>query len=302
MLKGIALGFAAYAVFSCGDAAIKALGGALPIFEIVFFVTLFAAIAVPFNRPAGERWRDVFRMDRPVLVLLRAASGTIGGILGVTAFTTLPLAEAYALIFLAPLFATLLSFLFLNEKVGWRRLLAVFVGLAGVLLVIRPGFRELLPGHFAALGVAGCSATTVIVLRVLGPTEKRITLMSVAIVVPLALNGVLMLLDFQTPAPEDFIWLVMAGLLAGLGGILLMAATRLAPANRIAPGQYGQIVVAIVLGAVFFDEFPDALALAGIALIVISGLFTFLREEKRGVGDKELTIIRGRTPRSGGRG
>jgi S-adenosylmethionine uptake transporter len=302
MLKGTALGFAAYAVFSCGDAAIKALGGSLPTFEIVFFVTLFAAIAVPFNRPASERWRDVFRMHRPVLVLLRAASGTIAGILGVTAFTTLPFAEAYALIFLAPLFATILSFLFLKETVGWRRLLAVFVGLAGVLLVIRPGFRELLPGHFAAIGVAVCSAATVILLRVLGPSEKRITLMSVAIVVPLALNGALMLFDFETPAPADFIWLVSAGLLAGLGGILLMAATRLAPANRIAPGQYGQIVLAIVFGAVFFDEFPDALALAGIALVVISGLFTFLREEKRGVGDRELTIVRGRTPRSGGRG
>ena len=302
MSKGIALGFAAYAVFSCGDAAIKALGGALPVFEIVFFVTLFAAIAVPFNRPAGERWRDIFRMHRPALVLLRAASGTIAGILGVTAFTTLPFAEAYALIFLAPLFATMLSFLFLNETVGWRRLLAVFVGLAGVLLVIRPGFRELLPGHLAAIGVAACSATTVIVLRVLGPTEKRITLMSVAILLPLAVNGVLMLGNFRVPAAGDFIWLASAGLLAGTGGILLMAATRLAPANRIAPGQYGQIVVAIVFGAVFFDEFPDALALAGIALVVLSGLFTFLREEKRGVGDKELTMVGGRTPRSGGRG
>jgi S-adenosylmethionine uptake transporter len=281
MFKGIFLGFLAYGVFACGDAVIKSFGGRLPIFEIGFFVTLFAMLAVPFARPPHERWRDLFRMDRPRLVLLRAASGTSAGILGVIAFTTLPLAEAYALIFLAPLFVTLLSFVFLGERIGWRRTLAIVAGFLGILLVVRPGFRELLPGHLAAAGVALCGATTVIVLRALGPTEKRITLMGTTILVALAVNGALMLLDFRTPHAADIGALAVAGLLAGTGHVLFMAAVRAAPANRVAPTQYTQIVWAVALGALFFGEVPDLLALAGMALVGVSGLFTFLREERK---------------------
>ena len=143
MVKGIFIGLLSYAVFSCGDAIIKSLGDRLPIFEIGFFVTLFALIAMPFARAPGERWRDLFRMHRPFMVLLRAASGTMAGILGVIAFTTLPLAEVYSLIFVAPLFVTLLSIPLLGERIGWRRALAVVVGFGGILLVVRPGFREL---------------------------------------------------------------------------------------------------------------------------------------------------------------
>jgi S-adenosylmethionine uptake transporter len=303
MIKGIAVGFLAYGVFACGDAAVKALGGSLPIFEIAFFSALFALIAVPFVKASDERWRDLLSMHRPVLVLVRAASGTIAGILGVVAFTTLPFAEAYALIFLTPLFITVLSAVLLGERVGALRAFAMLVGLAGVLLVIRPGFRELLPGHFAAIGVAVCAATTVLVLRVLGPTEKRITLMGMAMLVALAVNGALMAFEFEVPSGIDLVWLVLAGLLAGAGHILLMAATRAAPANRIAPAQYSQIIWAVVLGAIFFREFPDAVAVAGMALVAVSGIFAFLQERQAGQPARSaLTILWGRTPRGGGRG
>jgi S-adenosylmethionine uptake transporter len=281
MLKGIGLGLLAYGVFACGDALIKSAGGRLPIFEIAFLVTLFSMLMIPFARPPQERWRDLFRMDRPGLVLLRAASGTSAGLLGVIAFTTLPLAEAYALIFLAPLFVTLLSFLFLGERIGWRRTLAIVTGFVGILLVVRPGFRELLPGHLAAAAVALCGATTVIVLRALGPTEKRITLMGTTIFVALVINGTLMLFDFRPPHAAEIGKLAIAGLLAGVGHVLFMAAVRAAPANRVAPAHYTQIVWAVALGALFFGEIPDPVALCGIALVGVSGLFTFLREERK---------------------
>lgn len=289
MLQGVAIGFLSYALFAGGDAAVKALGGRLPVFEIAFFSTLFALFAMPFAKPAGERWRHTFRMHRPGLVLLRAASGTAAGIFGVVAFTTLPLAEAYALIFLVPLFVTMLSVLFLGERIGWRRIAAILVGLAGVLLVVRPGFRALLPGHFAAVGVALCAATTIVVLRVLGPTEKRVTLLGVVMAVSLAVNFALMLGTYVAPTGGDLLLLAVAGILAGLGHITLMAATRAAPANRVAPAQYSQILWAVVLGAVFFGEFPDALALSGIVLVGLSGLFTFLREEKKTAWAPTLT-------------
>ena len=157
-----------------------------------------------------------------------------------------------------------------------------------------------MPGHLAGIGVALCAATTVTVLRVLGPTEARITLMSVTMAVSLAVNGVLMLGDFHVPAATDFMWLTLAGLLAGFGHILLMGATKRAPANRIAPGQYVQILCAVVLGAMFFGEFPDGLAMVGLALVAVSGVFAFLGDGG-GIGATPVTIVEGRTPRSGGR-
>jgi drug/metabolite transporter (DMT)-like permease len=297
MFKGIILGFVAYGVFSCGDAAVKALGGHLSIFEIGFFAGLFALFAIPFAKPRGEPWRETFRVRRPGLVILRATTGTTAGILGVFSFTTLPFAEAYSLIFLAPLFATLLSVPLLGERIGWRRIAATIAGFGGVLLVVRPGFRELMPGHLAAVGVAICTAATVLLLRVLGPTESRATLLAGTIALSMTVNGALMFLDFRGPMPADFVWLAMAGMFAGTAQILLMAAIHLAPANRVAPTQYSQVVWAVMLGAIFFREFPDALALVGMALVVASGLVTFLRE-----GPKSGTSIQAQPPRPGGPG
>jgi S-adenosylmethionine uptake transporter len=302
MVKGILLGFLAMAIFSCGDAGVKAIGSRMTVFEISFFTTAFACVAVPFARHPSERWRDMFKMHRPGLVLLRTLVGVLAGLFSVYSFTTLPFAEVYSLTFLAPLFVTILSIPFLGETVGWRRTLAVVVGFAGVLLVVRPGFREIVPGHFAAIGSAVCGAVTVLVLRALGPTEKRITLMGVVFTAALVVNGAIMIFDFHVPAPRDFFLAALAGLCGGAAHVLLLAAVREAPANRVAPSQYSQIVWAILLGALFFGEFPDALALVGIVLVTLAGLFTFIREEKRGASFPPVwTMVFGRSLRNGGR-
>ena len=120
MTNGILLALAAYATFSFGDACIKALGGQLSIFEIGFFSTLFAGFFLLFAKPRQERWRDFLRMQRPWLVQARALSGLGAGLLGIVAFTSIPFAEAYALIFLSPLFVTLLSVA--RAEGGGRRL------------------------------------------------------------------------------------------------------------------------------------------------------------------------------------
>ena len=120
MVKGILLGFLAMAIFSCGDAAVKAIGDRMTVFEIGFFATLFACVALPFVRQPHERWRDMFRMHRPGLVMVRTVAGVLAGVFSTLAFTTLPLAEVYSLIFLSPLFVTILSIPFLGETIGWR--------------------------------------------------------------------------------------------------------------------------------------------------------------------------------------
>ena len=153
MTNGILLALIAYASYSGSDAVVKSLGGQFTVFEIGFFSTLFAGCFLFFARPAHERWRDFWRTSRPWAVQARAWAGIASGVLSVYAFTTIPLAEVYALVFLAPLCVTILSTVILKEKVGPWRWLAVVAGFAGVMLVVRPGFRELNLGHLAAFGV-----------------------------------------------------------------------------------------------------------------------------------------------------
>ena len=281
-IKGIALGFLAYFLFSCGDANVKALGGHLPVFEIGFFQTLFAALVLLFLKPRDERWRDAIYMRRPLLVGLRGVAGAAAGILGIYAFTTLPFAEAYALIFLSPSIATILSIFILDEQVGWRRWLAVALGFAGVLAIVRPGFETLQLGHLAAFAVSFFAAGTIIILRTLGHSERRVSLLAAVILTSLLVNGVLMLKGFRWPVAADLPFLALSGVFAGAAQLCLILATRSAPANRVAPAQYSQMVWALIIGAVFFMEFPDLPAIIGICLIGISGLFTFLREETKG--------------------
>jgi drug/metabolite transporter (DMT)-like permease len=279
--SGIILALAAYAVYAWGDGMIKAVGGRLSIFEIGFFNILFAGIFLFFLKPEGERWLGFWRMERPWAVHARALSGLVAGVFGVYAFTTIPLAEVYALIFLAPLFVTLLSIVILKEKVGPWRWAAVVAGFAGVMLVVRPGFRALELGHFAALMVAFLAAFTIILMRSLAE-EKQTTMLGVLVAYGLVFNGIAAAATSLTlPDPKLLGLLALAGACTAAGHRLQLLATRRSPANQIAPTHYSQIVWAAVIGATFFAEYPDWITLAGLAVVGGAGLLTLVREQTR---------------------
>lgn len=282
MTNGIVLALIAYASYSFSDAVIKSLGGQFTVFEIGFFSTLFAGCFLFFTKPAGERWRDFWRTKRPWAVQARAWAGMASGVLSVYAFTTIPLAEVYALIFLAPLFVTILSTVVLKEKVGPWRWLAVGAGFAGVMLVVRPGFRELHLGHLAAFTIAFLAAASVILMRSLAQQEKRTTMLGVLIGYGLLFNGVgAAATSFSLPDGKQLLWLVLAGAFTACGQLLQLLAVKHAPANRVAPTHYSQIVWAVILGAAFFREYPDWITLVGLAVVGGSGLLTMVREEVR---------------------
>jgi drug/metabolite transporter (DMT)-like permease len=279
-VKGVLLGFMAFAAYALSDAFVKSLKGSLPAYEAVFFGAALGLTALPFIKARGDRWREVLVAQRRGLYLVRAIAGAVGSVAAVIAFTALPMAEAFALIFLLPIFVTMLSVLVLKEHVGWRRWSAVVAGFIGVLVVLRPGFRALGIGHLAAIicGLAG--AISMIALRLAGPHEKRLTLYSAGMVGSTLLTGVLMLSRFRWPDLHQWLLLLGYGLLAALAAVLLMLATQKAPANHVAPTQYSQMLWAVLLGYVLFHDELDWPMAAGIAIILGAGLFTFVREER----------------------
>lgn len=280
MLKGVLLGFACFAAYAISDAFVKAVHGGVPPYESVFFGGLLGLVALPFVRDKGDRWHDVFRARRPALWWVRALAGAVGNIASVTAFTLLPMAEVFSMIFLMPIFVTILSVLLLKEHVGWRRWTAVLVGFAGVLVVLRPGFRTLGLGHAAAIVCGITAALSVVAMRMAGSDEKRMSLYGAGTIGPLVAGGVLMLPHFVWPDLQQCLLLAGYGLLAALAGVLLMHATLLAPANRVAPTQYSQMLWAIAFGYWFFGNRLDWPMLVGIVMILGAGLFTLVREEK----------------------
>jgi S-adenosylmethionine uptake transporter len=280
MFKGVLLGFACYAAYAISDAFVKSLRGSLPAYEAVFFGAVLGLVAIPFIRGRGDRWREIFVARRPSLWWIRAVTGAICNLSAVVAFTRLPMAETFALIFLMPIFVTMLSVVFLKEHVGWRRWSAVFVGFLGVLVVLRPGFRHLGLGHFAAITCGLAGAISMVALRKAGEHEKRISLYGAGVVGPLVAGGALMLPSFAWPDLQQWGLLAGYGLLAGLAGVLLMLATQLVPANRVAPTQYSQMLWAIGFGYWLFGDSLDWPMLIGIALILGAGLFTLVREDQ----------------------
>jgi S-adenosylmethionine uptake transporter len=156
----------------------------------------------------------------------------------------------------------------------------VFVGFFGVLVVLRPGFRALGVGHLAALICGLVAAASVVALRMAGPHEKRISLYGAGVMGPLVGGALLMIPHFTWPNLHQWELLAGYGLLAALAGVLLMYATLIAPANRVAPTQYSQMLWAIGFGYWLFGDKLDWPMLFGIVLILGAGLFTLMREEK----------------------
>ncbi|MCC2611193.1 DMT family transporter [Neorhizobium petrolearium] len=278
------LALIAYAAFSVTDASVKAAGRHLSIFETAFVVNIFAAASLLVTRHPNERWRDFWRTTYPLSVHGRAMCGVVASLCGVYAFTTIPLAQAYALVFLAPLFVTIMSALVLKEQVGIWRWSAVIIGFCGVLLVVKPGIQPFDAGHLAALGTGLGTGTAVIILRRVGGKVKTTSVLGTLIVYLLALNAVAMLIrGIHVPTAKEFALLGLAGVCYGLGQWAFVMAARYGNANQITPMHYSQLAWAVVFGVLIFGEYPDSVALLGICVIASAGLLTVIRERIRGL-------------------
>lgn len=282
MPKGVLFALLAYGLYSCGDAIIKGIGSALSVFEISFFIVLFSLVPAVFTTPKGESWRRMWTMKHPLLLQARGITGICGSLCVIFAFTHIPLAEAYSIVFLTPVFVVVISVILLKEHVGIPRWFFLTLSFIGVLLVVRPGFRELQLGHIAAMAAAVFGAGTNIILRMISADESRVSLLGVAAVYALVFNGIAMtVVGFTMPTLSQVLLLASIGALSGTANIFFIAATRLTPASMVAPTQYSQLIWAILLGALFYAEFPDAMAIVGLAVVALSGVLNVMSDQTR---------------------
>lgn len=275
-MRGVLLSFASFAVFSLSDTSVKLIRGGLPPYESAFVGALFGLAVLPFVCRPGQGVRDIFVTRSRSLWLVRFLSYPATVIGSVTAFTHLPMAEALALMFLLPTFLTILSRIFLKERVDWRGWAAVAIGFLGVLVVLRPGFRALSIGHLGAFVTGLASAIKVVTFRAGRGGESSLSLYGACILGGVVICGLCSLTDFTWPDGVQWVKLAGYGLLAALGNVLSLHATRHAPAASLGPTQYSQMLWAILLGRLLFGDVADLPTLLGIVLIILSGLMTLL--------------------------
>lgn len=276
IFRGIGYSLAGYAIFSLHDALIKSITG-VPVFQIVFFVVLFSFVPFVFMLAFSGKAISL-RPNLPGLVGLRCLFG-VGSLLCVFyAFNTLPLTQVYSLLFSAPVLITLLSIPILGERVKFIRWIAILLGLAGILVVLRPGVVELSFGHAAAVVAAVCVACASVVTRKIGAREHTVTLLLYPMLTNVIVSGALVSLVYLPMPGIALLKMCAIGLLSVVAQMLMIHAYRSCEAQYIAPMQYSQMLWAVLYGAFVFNESIDRNVILGSAVIVISGLLFIWRE------------------------
>ena len=280
-ISGAFFALIAFAVFATHDALIKVLGASFSPFQMIFFTTLFSFPLVTFmlirDKSSGH-----LRPVHPWWTLARTAAAMINGMGAFYAFSVLPLAQVYAIIFASPLIITILSIPVLGERVGIHRWAAVIAGLIGVIVVLRPGSTELSLGHLAALACAFFGAFASIVVRKVGREERTVVFLLYPMVANFIVMGALMTFDYQPMPLTDIGGIAGISLFGFTGGVLLIAAYKASEAAIVAPMQYSQIIWATIFGYFFFDEKLDAQTIIGAGIIIASGMYIVFRESRSG--------------------
>jgi drug/metabolite transporter (DMT)-like permease len=277
----------ASATFTLGSAVVKALTAEFPVLEIVLFRSIvgFVAMLPMIIRHGGL---SALATRRPLGHVMRTVYGFIGTVTSVYGFGVLPLVAVTALGFAMPLFLTILSVPLLGERVGPRRATAVLVGLGGVLLMLRPWHAEvdsMPPGAVAIVlgGVVTWSLSMINIRKMGAAGERNVTIVAWYSLGTASLAAFGCIADWVTPSPWQFALLISAGLTSGLAQLLMTEGYRTAETTLVAPFEYGAIIYATVLGIAIWGEWPDVWSLAGVAVLIASGLYIWHREVTLGL-------------------
>lgn len=277
-LAGVVSMCAGVFCFAVSDALAKGLGEHFSTVEIIFFrmlvsLPLITGIGIIADGPGILKTRHLRAH------LMRGVLSAGGMYAFVCALILLPLAQATALFFAAPLFVTMLSVPLLGERVGWQRWLAVAVGFVGVLAIVRPG-----AGGFRLSTVLPLASALFYALLLMSArrmrTESIWTTMWYVSLVPMLVSAVLLPWFWRTPGLESLPEFVAVGVVATAAGTLITQGFRLGPAAVVAPFDYSGLVWATLFGWLFWREMLDRWAVIGILAIMASGAFIAYRQAR----------------------
>lgn len=279
-LRGILLVLVSTIFLASSDTMAKYLAVRLHAVEIGW-LRYFVFILIMCPAVVAASPRHALRSVRPGLQLLRSLMLVGSSMLFISAMRFLPIAEATTTSFVSPIFVTALSILFLGETVGIRRWLATCVGLAGVVIVVRPGTSAFHPAALLAILSALCWACSLVTTRKITGRDMAVTTMTYSAVIGFVLLSILLPFFWIAPTAREVAIGVCIGIVATSGHWLVVLAYRYADASVLAPFSYTQLIWASTLGYFVFGDVPDGWTFAGAAVIIASGLYIAHRERVR---------------------
>ncbi|HMN38894.1 MAG TPA: DMT family transporter [Hyphomicrobium sp.] len=279
-LTGILAMLGSMAFFVANDTCVKLVGETIPLGELILlrntsatlYILAFAAIAGGLRLPSHAPRR---------LLGWRMAAEALSTLTFLTALLAMPIADVTALAQFTPLAITAAAAVVLKEPIGWRRWLAAFAGLIGVMLIARPGTSAFSPATLVLLlAVAFVTARDLLTRQIPASVPTlTLTLMSAAITAPAGL----LLAPFETwvvPSAHEGLLLMLCGGFLTLAYALIVVAMRSGDVGAIAPFRYAVILFAILSGWLIWDETPDPVQVLGIVILTLAGLYTVKRERR----------------------
>ncbi|MCG8543969.1 MAG: DMT family transporter [Alphaproteobacteria bacterium] len=263
--------------FTLSDAVSKWLTQSYPIGEIIFLRSFFIYVPVLlliwYRRDGGtlrtRRWQ--WHLARTITVI--AATYLI-----ILSVKLLPLADAVAFLFAAPIMITAMATPLLGEPVGWRRWCAVIVGFVGVLIMVRPTADAFQIAALVPIAAAAMTAVRDIVTRRMSAGESTNAMMVWSTLGLIIGSAPVAAIGWVTPDMHDLLLIALSGLLVGAAHFLMIESYRLAQAAVVAPFKYSAILWGVLLGYLIWGDLPDAWIMTGAILIVASGLYILHRE------------------------
>lgn len=276
---GVGLLLLALFLLSAMDAVAKYLTFALEPPQILAVrFSIFLMFALAMAKRAGLR-RSA-KSARPGVQTVRGLVMVCQMTAFLVAISFLPLADVHAIVALAPLLVMAMAAIFLGERIGPRRIVAVAVGFVGVMIIIRPGTGVFEPASLIALAGACFWSVFQVLLRVVGASDGPETTTLYSAVIGAICFGALAPFFWRPPDAETWAWLVVLGLLGAVGHFLLSMAFQKAPASTLQPFAYSMPIWAALMGWAAFGEFPDQWTIVGGAIVIASGLYALGRERK----------------------
>jgi len=276
ILAGIGLMLTGIFVFALNDALGKWLIATYSVGQLLLVRSAAGLVfLLPFIRREG--WRPFMQAPRPFIQLLRPLFATFEVACFYWALAYLPLADVMTFYLAGPIYVTAMSPFLLGEKVGWRRILAVAAGFAGVMIALNPSATTLTQP--ALVAIAGSLSFSILMICTrLVPGTSDIVLVTTQTVGALVFGAVAAPFTWVALDWRDGGLLMLLGITAMIAHMCINRALKLAPASVVVPYQYTTIVWAIILGYIFFKDIPGAAMLVGAATIIAAGIYIFVRE------------------------
>lgn len=270
----------AAAMFVCMHAIIRDLGKneGLHAFEIAFFRS-FLGLFVLAPLLIRQRFRPLHTTNMKLL-FLRGAVNSAAMLMFFYGLTITPLAQATALGFTAPLFASLLAMLFLGEVVRMRRWIAILIGFAGTLVIIRPGVADVGLGPILILSATVVWSFALIIIKFLTRTESSVTITVYASIFLSPFTLAAAAFFWRWPTPEEALWLCLIALLGTVAQTAMNQSLKLADASVVLPVDFSKLIWAAFIGFVLFEELPDLYTWIGGAMIFVSTTYIAVRESR----------------------